>query len=148
MKPIHLTVFILWGALCTSLITYAGMLNIMTFGPAKEAPGSLAGIFALAAGLAAALSFVLRRVLLGGFRDGRLDLDSLSGRNRFVAGHLVVFALSESIGVLGFVNGLMCQGRPDAWLPFIGGSLVLLLLHIPLPSRFQPQANDYLRKPS
>lgn len=148
MKPIHLTVFIIWGALCFSLIMYAGMLNVMTFAPAKNPQESLTGIFALVAGVAAAMSFVIRKLMLGGFTDGRLKVDGFTDRNRFVAGHVVVFALSESVGVLGFVNGLMSYGQMDAWLPFIGGSLILLLLHIPLPSRFQAKMNGYQRRPA
>ncbi len=143
MKPIHLTVLIIWGALCSSLVMYAVVLNVITFAPAKEAHEPLTGIFALVAGIMAPLTFVLRKLLLGGFAAGRLKVDGFTGRNRFVAGNLVVFALSEGIGVLGFVNGLMSHGEREAWLPFIGGSLILLLLHIPLPSRFEPPPGNY-----
>lgn len=137
MKPIQLAVFIIWGALCSSLLVYAGMLNVMTFVPAKEAPASFSSIMALAAGSAAALSFVLRKLLLGGFTSGNLTLDDPAHRGRFVAGHVVIFALSEGVGALGFVNGLSSSGATDAWLPYIGGALILMLLHIPLPSRFR-----------
>lgn len=143
MKPIHLTVLIIWGALCSSLVMYAVVLNVITFAPAKEAHEPLTGIFALVAGIMAPLTFVLRKLLLGGFAAGRLKVDGFTDRNRFVAGNLVVFALSEGIGVLGFVNGLISHGERDAWLPFIGGSLILLLLHIPLPSRFEPPPGNY-----
>lgn len=143
MKPIQLTVFIIWGALCFSLIMYAVVLNVITFAPVKETHGPLTGIFAAVAGILVPLSFVLRKLLLGGFAAGRLKVDGYSDRNRFVAGNLVVFAMSEGIGVLGFVNGLTSRGELDAWLPFIGGSLILLLLHIPLPSRFEPPAGNY-----
>lgn len=143
MKPIHLTVFIIWGALCFSLIMYVVVLNVITFAPAKEAHESLTGIFALVAGIMAPLTFVLRKFLLGGFSTGRLQVDGYSDRNRFVAGNLVIFAMSEGIGVLGFVNGLLSQGERHAWLPFIGGSLMLLLFHIPLPSRFEPPPGNY-----
>ncbi len=138
MKPIHLTVFIIWGALCFSLIVYAGMLSAITFVPVKEAQPALTGVFALAAGCAAALSFFMRKLLLGGFAAGTLSLDDPEQRGRFVAGNVVVFALSEGVGVLGFVNGITSNGVGDAWLPFIGGALILMLLHIPLPSRFKP----------
>lgn len=137
MKPIYLTVFIIWGALCFSLLMYAVMLNVMTIAPAKEAHESLTGLFSMVSGTSAAMSFVMRRVLLGGFTSGRLKADGYTARNQFVAGNLVVFALSECVGVLGFVNGLTSGGHADAWLPFIGGSLILLLLHAPLPSRFE-----------
>lgn len=143
MKPIQLTVFIIWGAMCSSLIMYAVVLNVITFAPAKEVHEPLTGIFAAVAGILAPLSFALRKLLLGGFAAGRLKVDGYSDRNRFVAGNLVVFALSEGVGVLGFVNGLTSNGERDAWLPFIGGALMLLLFHIPLPSRFEPPLGNY-----
>ncbi|MDZ4401838.1 hypothetical protein [Prosthecobacter sp.] len=138
MKPVQLTVFIIWGALCSSLLVYAGMLSSMTFAPAQGNQGSLGGIVALAAGCAAALSFFIRKLLLGGFVNGQLTLDDPANHGRFIAGNVVVFALSEGVGVLGFVNGITSNGAGDAWLPYIGGAFILMLLHIPLPSRFKP----------
>ncbi len=138
MKPVQLIVFIIWGALCTSLLVYAGMINLMTFGPGKADTSSFSNIIALAAGSAAALSFVLRKLLLGGFAAGSLSLDDPAHRGRFIAGNVVVFALSEGIGALGFVNGVSSSGRIEAWLPYIALAFVLMILHIPLPSRFKP----------
>ena len=137
MKPIQPVVFIIWAALCFALIAYAVILSAITYAPTKAAQASLTNIFALAAGCAAALSFFLRKLLLGGFVTGTLTLDDPANRGRFVAGNVVVFALSEGVGVLGFVNGITSNGAGDAWLPFIGGALILMLLHIPLPSRFK-----------
>lgn len=140
MKPVQLTVFIIWGALCGSLCLYAVMLSSMTFAPARGDAKSLGQIIALAAGSAAALSFFLRKLLLGGFSSGVLNLDDPAQRGRFVAGNVVVFALSEGVGVLGFVNGILSNGKGDAWLPYLGLSFILMLLHIPLPSRFKSAA--------
>lgn len=140
MKPVQLTVFIIWGALCGSLFLYAVMLSSMTFAPGMGDAKSLGQIIALAAGSAAALSFFLRKLLLGGFTTGVLNLDDPAQRGRFVAGNVVVFALSEGVGVLGFVNGILSNGKGDAWLPYMGLALALMLLHIPLPSRFKTAA--------
>lgn len=137
MKPVQLIVFIIWGALCTSLLVYAGMLNVMTFDPAKADAASTGVIVALGAGSASALSFLLRKMLLGGFTTGKLSLDDAANRSRFVAGNIVVFALSEGVGALGFINGILSNGRGDAWVPYIGLAFILMLLHIPLPSRFR-----------
>ena len=137
MKPVQLIVLIIWGALCTSLLVYAGMLNVLTFAPAKTAVASTGVIVALGAGSASALSFLLRKMLLGGFTTGKLSLDDPANRSRFVAGNIVVFALSEGVGALGFINGVMSNGRGDAWVPYIGLAFILMLLHIPLPSRFR-----------
>ncbi len=138
MKPVHLTVFIIWGALCSSIFVYAAMLSSMTFAPVKNDAASMSSVIALAAGSASALSFVLRKLLLGGFATGKLSLDDPAGHGRFLGGNVVVFALSEGVGALGFVNGLMSNGAGDAWLPYLGLALILMLAHIPLPSRFKP----------
>ncbi|HBJ83388.1 MAG TPA: hypothetical protein DDZ88_05840 [Verrucomicrobiales bacterium] len=145
MKPVQLTVFIIWGALCASLLVYAGMISSMTFLPGKADTSSLGNIIALAAGSAAALSFVLRKLLLDGFAAGTLTLDDPANRGRFIAGNIVVFALSEGIGALGFVNGITSGGRIEAWLPYIALAFALMVLHIPLPSRFQPRNDSYQR---
>lgn len=140
MKQVQLLVFIIWGALCGSLCLYAVMLSSMTFAPAKGDAKSLGQIIALAAGSAAALSFILRKLLLGGFTTGALNLEDPGQRGRFIAGNIVVFALSEGVGVMGFVNGIISNGKGDAWLPYMGLALALMLLHIPLPSRFKTAA--------
>lgn len=137
MKSVQLIVFVIWGALCSSIVVYAAMLSSITFAPGKSDAGMTSQIIALAAGSAAALSFVLRKMLLGGFTSGALSPDDPANRGRFIAGHVVVFALSEGIGALGFVNGITSNGRGDAWLPYLGLAFILMLLHIPLPSRFQ-----------
>ena len=139
MKP-QVIVFIIWGALCSSICLYAFMLSSMTFAPSKGDAKSFGQVIALVAGSAVALSFFLRQLLLGGFATGALNLDDPAQRGRFVAGNVVVFALSEGIGVLGFVNGTLSNGKGDAWLPYIGLSFLLMLAHIPLPSRFKPAA--------
>lgn len=136
LQPIQFTVFVIWAALIMGLVT---MTFVITVQDGERSEQSLASIFALVAGVNCALSFVARHFMLGGFRAGTLSLDTPEGQRRYLTGHVIVFALSESIGVLGFVNGLNSRGETDAWLPFIGGSILLLLVHIPLPSRFQPQ---------
>lgn len=140
MKPANLIVFIIWGALCSSVLVYAVMLSSMTFMPGKGDSSSASNVIALAAGSAAALSFVLRKLLLGGFTAGKLSLDDPANRGRFIAGNVVVFALSEGVAALGFVNGISNNGKGDAWLPYIGLAFVLMLAHIPLPSRFKSAA--------
>lgn len=137
MKPAHLIVFVIWGALCSSILVYAAMLGSMTFVPGKGDASTLNNVVALASGSAAALSFVLRKLLLGGFTSGTLSPDDSANRGRFIAGNIVVFALSEGVAALGFVNGISNNGRGEAWLPYIGLAFLLMLAHIPLPSRFK-----------
>lgn len=139
MKPIPL-VFTIWGALCISICIYAVMSSAITYAPSHGDRKSFGGIIALAAGSAAILSLFMRKMLLGGFTAVTLSLDDQSQRGRFIAGNIILFALSEGVGVLGFFNGTLANGRGEAWLPYIGLALLLMLLHIPLPSRFKPAA--------
>ncbi len=136
LHPVQFTVFVIWSSLIMGLVTLAFVVNVQD---GTRAEHSMASIFALVAGVNAALSFVARHWMLRGFRQGTLTIDTPEGRGAYITGNVVVFALSESIGVLGFVNGINSRGETDAWLPFIGGAILLLLIHIPLPSRFQPQ---------
>ena len=134
LRPVFLTVFFIWSSLIIGQLIFIFVLTTNASEPKGE---SNADIFALVAGMNAALSFVVRHFMLGGFAKGKVSIDTLPGQSFFLIGNVIVFALSESIGVLGFVNGLSSPGK-DAWLPFIGGSILLLLFHIPLPSRFTP----------
>ncbi|MFM7606844.1 MAG: hypothetical protein ACKO8Z_16805 [Prosthecobacter sp.] len=99
---------------------------------------SMTETFALLSGSIAAMSFVMRHLLFSGFRSGKLTLVTAQGQASYITGHVVLFALSEVIGVLGFVNGLGSASKHE-WLPFIAGAIVLLIVHIPLPFRFRPQ---------
>ena len=134
IRPVFLTIFLIWSSLIIGQLLFIFVLTTNASEPKGE---SNADIFALVAGVNAALTFVLRYFMLGGFAKGKVSIDTLPGQTLFMTGNIIVFALSESIGVLGFVNGLSSPGK-DAWLPFIGGSILLLLIHIPLPSRFTP----------
>ena len=140
MKQPQLIVFIIWGALCSSICIYAVMLSSMTFDPARGTANSLGQIIALGAGSAAALSFFMRKMLLGGFTSGKFSPNDPAQSGRFIAGHVVIFALSEGIGVLGFLNGISSNGQGEAWVPYLGLAFALMLAHIPLPSRFKPAA--------
>ena len=64
MKPAHLIVFVIWGALCSSLLVYAAMLSSITFVPGKADASTLSNVIALAAGSAAATRAGQSRFLL------------------------------------------------------------------------------------
>jgi hypothetical protein len=134
IRPAFLVVFFIWGSLIMGQLAF--ILVLIT----KEAPpqgASSASVFALLAGINAALSFVIRHFMLGGFARGTLSIETPAGQTRFTAGNIIVFALCESIGVFGFIQGQR-HAEQSVWLPFIGGSILLLLAHIPWPARFTP----------
>lgn len=134
IRPAFLVVFLIWGALIMGQCAFILVL-ITNEAPAQGAPH--ASLFALLAGIQAALSFVVRHFMLAGFARGTLSIDTPAGQTRFTAGNVIVFALCESIGIFGFIQGIH-HAEQGVWLPFIGGSILLLLVHIPLPARFTP----------
>jgi hypothetical protein len=138
LKPIQFIVFVIWGALCIGQVVLAFVVTVQD-GTQSENPQ--ASLFALIAGAISMLTFVFRHFMLSDFRTGRRSLDTPDGQHSYLVGNITIFASCESIGILGFVNGLTNRGAVDSWLPFIGGALILLLIHIPLPSRFEPQVS-------
>lgn len=140
----QLVVWMVWFAMLTSIHIYVVLLKTGDARPQPAADASsMVTVLSLAAVAAAAASLVLRAVLLGGFKKGTLSLDSPEGRQRYVAGNVVCFALSEMPGVFGFVTGL--QGFPTRdWAAFIGASALLFWWHIPLPGRFTPKTDGRL----
>jgi hypothetical protein len=127
--------FLIWISLMTGQIVF---LFILFNGEPRDGCKSMAETFAMLSGSSATMSFVMRHLLFRGFRSGKLTLDTTEGQASYITGHVVLFALSEVVGVLGFVNGIGCASKHE-WLPFIGAAIVLLVVHIPLPSRFRPQ---------
>ena len=140
----QLVVLVIWFALLTGVHVFAVVAKSGTAAPgAAQGAASLSTVFAIAGLAAAAASLALRSILLGGFRKGTLTLDTPTGKQRFITGNVVCFALAESPGVFGLVVGM--QGAAvSEWLPLIGLSILLLWWHIPLPGRFAPKTDGRL----
>lgn len=140
-KQAMLVSWILWGAMLVALAVYVFIIPVMQQG--RTPPDNLDGVLprnlgVVAAGIAA-LSFVLRCFLLGGFRSGELSGDTPKAAQRLVAGNIVCFALSESVGIFGVVLGAM--GYPlNTCANFLMGAVLLLVYHMPLARRFEPEA--------
>lgn len=92
-----------------------------------------------AALLTAILSFVMKKVLTP--KASHMDTlrERMSGAqggadpqraSRFFAAHIVAYALSEAVGILGFVLG-MSAGNFEIAVPFFAVSLLLFAVHFP-----------------
>lgn len=131
-------VMIIWGALVMAVVVYWGLASGSE--PSEVKPDdSLAQTLAWVAAGVSGASLMLRQLLLGDFQSGKISLKTEAGRVRFLTGNIVCFALAESVALFGLV--LAFTGHPQSdWLVFFAAAVLLLIIHIPLPGRFQPKA--------
>ena len=138
MKAIQFIVFVIWLSLFSGLAILTWLLVTMEPESGRHAASAdTTDVFAAVAGFNVVLVFVLRWVLLGGFRSGRRSLARSSGLACYLSGNMLVFTLSMGVGVLGFVNGVTSVEAKNASLIMMAGGLLLMLIHIPLPARFR-----------
>jgi hypothetical protein len=136
---IRLTVWLIWFGLLGALAVYVVMLRTAAPPPPAKLDANMPRILGVVAVVVAIVSLVLRKVFLGGYKTGALNLESYGGRKLFITGHVVCFALSESIGVFGLMLGFV--GYPlDLCAWFLLGAVAMMLWHMPLASRFSPSA--------
>ncbi len=127
---------IMWGGVAAVGILYAGVLSFLT-NQADAAPAPavapVVGYALGAAGLLASLSsFALRPILLSPRRVAAA-LEA-GGMRQAVAlmtiGHLMVWAVADACGVMGFVLGFL-GGRPAVAYGLIALGVGLVLAHMP-----------------
>ena len=137
----QLVAMVIWGALLSAIFIYWGIAatSMGGNGDSSKPDASLAETLAIAAAAASGASLMMRQVFFSGFRKGTLSLESPEGQQRFLTGNIICFALSESIGIFGLVLALGGHPQED-WLVFFAAAVVLMLIHIPLPGRFQAKA--------
>lgn len=142
--------WILWAALLAPIAFYAALPLLPGFAAATpQSPPSaalVAGLWGVAF-LNGALSLGLRAFLLvGPARRGELDPASESGARRVGTLSIVHFALSESVGVVGFVLYVM-QRDSSALYALLGASAALFAVHAPRASalRREPTTEERAR---
>jgi len=140
-KQAMLVSWILWGAMLAVLAVYVFVILVLQQGnaPPDKLDPALPRNLGVVAGGIASLSFVLRCILLSGFRSGELSADTPRAARRLLAGNIVCFALSESIGIFGVVLGVLGYPR-DTCANFLMGAVVMMVYHIPLARRFEPES--------
>ncbi len=129
-------VMMIWSAIATGVI-------VMSFVAIKSAHAGKLGenesLFASMGLGAVMLSLVMRQVMLRRFEreglpapGGTIDQ---TAAGTFMTGNVICFALAEMPGVFGFILGT--SGAASAvWMSFVAGSLLAMIYHCPLPSRF------------
>ena len=136
MEQRGFVLWILWGSLVTSLIVYLGiaLAGVGLQSGEPSASGSwqlLAAILGVLAGGVAVGTFVLRSALLTRpVRAGVVDPSTPAGAQRIQTAYIVVWVLSEAVGIWGLVLWLLSASW-SLFLPFLAGSALLLLLHAP-----------------
>lgn len=114
--------------------------------PLEEAmKNPLVAPLAFAAVVMAVLSFVIKKVLSPKpdpsqalrARMANAESEADPARlSRFFTAHLVSYALSEGVAILGFVLG-MNTGSMELALPFFAAGLILFAIHWPRPNSWK-----------
>ncbi len=131
----HILLLVIYAALMISILIYGGMAALMP--PSKSPQEGIPGaevqwkiFYGIGALLVFAIFVVRRRFLPRLVESGsaELNLHPILLKNRL--GHLIIWACSEAVGVLGLLIFLVMGGRGEA-LKFIGVSLLLMLIFYP-----------------
>jgi len=89
-------------------------------------------VIAVIAFSSCALSFVLRsRMIVQPIHNGSLDVKSEEGMKKLLANFIVVWAVCESIAIVGLV-AVILSGNPILYAPFALVSVTLMLVNHPL----------------
>jgi len=126
------TLWILWGGFFAAILVY-GLVVVMTVDPGQQpaaAPGSLRLLFTIGALLLAGASIWWRRRVTGQTQFMPASEEQSGSYDTFQANCVLTWALSEAVGVLGLLLGLLARD-PGAFLPFAVGAIMLLIIHRP-----------------
>jgi len=139
--------WIVWGALFVSLFVYGAMPLVLpppapgTSPPQPIFVGTLA-FLGLVTGIA---TIVVRRLgLIRPAREGTLDVRTREGAARFFTYSMLIWVLSEAVGVYGLVLFLMHR-LPILLYPFLLAAALLLIIHAPRTSSLRPTSVDLAR---
>lgn len=131
----HKSLLLIYGALLISVLIYGGLAALMP--PSKSSGQVMAAaevqwkvFYGFGALLVFAIFVVRRRFLPRLVESGstELNLNPILLKNRL--GHLIIWACSEAVGVLGLLIFFVLGGRGEA-LKFVGVSLLLMLIFYP-----------------
>lgn len=124
---------VLWTGFLSSVVVLALVAGLIGSQVDPSLPEAARYLFAAVALASSALTFVLRRALLiEPMRRGDIDLTKPEGLARFQSAHVVVWALCETVGLLGLV--LFFLTADGAWSgALFAVSLALLWTHGPRP---------------
>ncbi len=145
-----LQLWMVWAALLGSLVVY-GVLPLLISGSSLRDPvlerSMLVGLFALALGLGIGTLIARNLMIVNPARRGQIDLRTREDFARYFQVSIVLWVISESIGVLGLVLFLLF-GKTAYLYAFLCAAGVLLAVHSPRLSRVQSAASSEATDPA
>lgn len=131
----HKLLLMIYMALLMSILIYGGLAALM---PPSRFPGEVipgaevqGKVFYGVGALLVFVIFIVRRRFLPRLAESgsaELNLNSILLKNRL--GHMITWACSETVGILGLLIFFGMGGRGEA-LKFVGVSLLLMLIFYP-----------------
>lgn len=131
----HKLLLMIYGALLMSILIYGGLAARM---PPSRFPGEVipgakvqGTVFYGIGALLVFVIFIVRRRFLPRLAESgsaEPNLNSILLKNRL--GHMIIWACTESVGILGLLIFFVMGGRGEA-LKFVGVSLLLMLIFYP-----------------
>lgn len=148
--PAPVVLWIVWAAMLASLVLYAAMPLFFAGSGADDPAFERVMLIALSAvALVSGIGTLVARNLLivQPARRGELDLRSAAGLAHFFPIAVVLWAVSESIGVCGL---LLCFlfGKLAYLYSFLFAAAALLLVHAPRLASLVPVSTSDLAKPT
>jgi hypothetical protein len=128
------TLWFIWSAMVYSILIYLGVAYFLVRSTSAASPEFVPAfaIFTIfLALLSVGMSIVIRMKLLSGpMQEGKLDLASPQGMQKYQTISIISWALDETIAIFGLVL-VVISGVFYYAIPYCVVSLVLLALHRP-----------------
>lgn len=130
--PRRQTLWILWGGFVAAVLVY-GLVVVMAVEHGQQSAGAppfLRLVFTAAALVLAGASIWWRRRVTGQTQFMPATEKQSASYDAFQTNCVLTWALSEAVGVLGLLLGLLSRDL-GAFLPFAAGAVMLLITHRP-----------------
>jgi F0F1-type ATP synthase membrane subunit c/vacuolar-type H+-ATPase subunit K len=124
------TLWILWAGFLSAIFVYGVVVMTISTGAQEAAPGAVRLPFLLVALLLAGASIWWKRRSTGETQFMPATGKQQPSFDQFQTSCLVTWALSEAVGVIGLLLGILTRD-PGAFLPFGASAVLLLVIHRP-----------------
>ena len=125
--------WVLWGSLLMSLCIYGSLPFVLPVAEAVDVqPAFVIALGCVALATAFATVVVRRRALTGPAERGEIDFSTPEGMGRFFSISILLFVLSESIGVYGLVLFFLTRDV-SLFYPLLLMAGGLFVYHAPRP---------------
>ncbi len=134
LKPFMTTLYILWGAMCSSVLLFIVIVQVIQneIPPeqAEEALNLFVPIFGVASMSVLATAFFLRNLLYFKKRD---TMEQGARRKGYQTVSILSWSMAESIAIFGFVSSFL-SGNPYVVFPFAALALAAMFAFLPRAS--------------